>query len=275
MRSIKTAWVNDPVGSLGRTSTEEMIEDRDMLARSLGYEIDVTKHANSMADVQGQHFDLLVFDYGGAANSYGKSAWDEFDAVIAWAEDHPGTLVLIYSSFSGNMYRNLLQGRADSTELANIKVWHDPDPDRDLRDSMEDARAWFVGGDFAPQVPAPIPENVVTPEPKDQTPTWAIGSNMKPKEERFTYTHEQIWEMAEKLTVTVEIAKPWVTLPDGRRQGISCFRTFCTDVFDDDDNQIGTIGGGTGFVTLVSGKDSWLMKHSDLWYAFQKALEEK
>lgn len=89
-------------------------------------------------------------------------------------------------------------------------------------------------------------------------------------------TRDDIWEQAEKHTLSVEFRRPMIELPNGTKQGFSCFKTFCTDVFDDGgETQIGTVGGGTGFVTLSYKGKEWMIKHSDLWYAFVAALEER
>jgi len=271
MKKIRTAWVNDRVGSLGRSSAEEMEEERPQLAEALGYQINVVRHSNTMADVK-ETIDLLVFDYGGAANAYGESVWDEFDAMVTWAEDHPGALVLLYSSFTSRMYGELLRSKADDTGLANIMSWfikNDIDSER--------VKAWFVGGEFETYEWEPIPTNVRSPKNAiDHTKTMyeRVMEREKELDAHPHLTHAEIWEQAKKIQITVEAALPWVEFPDGSKQGISCFRTFCTDVFDDDgETQIGTIGGGTGFVTLSYDGGEYMIKHSDLWYAFMAALE--
>ena len=77
-----------------------------------------------------------------------------------------------------------------------------------------------------------------------------------------------------KIQITVDVYCQWIEDEDGYGQGLTRFRTFVTDVFDDDDNKIGAIGGGTGAVTLSeAGEEEWTLHHDDLWFAFQEALK--
>jgi len=81
-----------------------------------------------------------------------------------------------------------------------------------------------------------------------------------------------------KIQITVDAYMQWIENEDGTGQGLTRFKAFPTDVYDDDDNRIGMIGGGTGAVTLSrSGMNEheWTIHHDDLWYAFLKALEEE
>jgi hypothetical protein len=57
-------------------------------------------------------------------------------------------------------------------------------------------------------------------------------------------------------------------------QGLMTFMAFCTDVGEKGDKRIGSIGGGVGSVTVSVGDDHFFMiKHDDLWYAVQEALQ--
>ena len=76
-----------------------------------------------------------------------------------------------------------------------------------------------------------------------------------------------------KVSVTVEMYREWIINEDGYRQGLTRFRTFTTDALDDDDNLLGTIGGGTGAITLNKDGEEWTIHHDDLWYAFVEAIE--
>jgi hypothetical protein len=81
-----------------------------------------------------------------------------------------------------------------------------------------------------------------------------------------------------KIQITVDAYLPMITDEEGFKQGLLTFTTFTTDILTDDEEEIiGTIGGGLGSVTLTRrGQDEgqWRIHHDDLWYAFQKALEE-
>ena len=76
-----------------------------------------------------------------------------------------------------------------------------------------------------------------------------------------------------KMQITVDVYLEWIKDDDGYGKGLTRFRTFVTDVLDDEDNKIGAIGGGTGAVILTEADgEEWTLHHDDLWYAFQEAL---
>lgn len=269
MKPIRTAWISDIVGSLGRSREEEVADDLPDLAETLGLELDLVVSDRGMEAIKDQKIDMLVFDYGGAANAYGNSTWNQFDAMIAWAEEHPSSLILLYSSFTSRMYGELLRSKADEVGSVNIMslfVKNDIDSER--------AKAWFVGGDFTPYEYKSLPVNVTAP------PIHTVDnpiSIIETEKEIESITSDEIWEQAEKHTLSVEFRCPMIELPNGNKQGFSCFKDFCTYVYDDDDEEteIGMIGGGTGYVTFSYKGKEWMIKHSDLWYAFVEALEKE
>jgi hypothetical protein len=98
----------------------------------------------------------------------------------------------------------------------------------------------------------------------------------------FILTDQPFLEITVRAYCTMEYQE------DGTRRGISCFKCFCTDVTSDDKDpapsgkhgeHIGMIGGGTGYVTLSDNRregkpgEEFFIRHQDLWYAFQDALE--
>ncbi len=81
-----------------------------------------------------------------------------------------------------------------------------------------------------------------------------------------------------KTQITVDVYHTWVVDEDGLRQGFSRFKSFTTAVYNEDETeQIGIIGGGTGAVTLSrlgNNEGEWTIHHDDLWFAFLEALEK-
>lgn len=103
----------------------------------------------------------------------------------------------------------------------------------------------------------------------------AERAEKKQRKERHDRNRE-IWEQGERITITVEARRPWRENPDGTGEGFLVFTCFDTRVFDGD-KEIGAIGGGTGYVVL-SRKDEphpFMIRHDDLWNAFQAALAAK
>lgn len=95
------------------------------------------------------------------------------------------------------------------------------------------------------------------------------------REKPFVLTDQPYVEITVRAYCTME------ELDDGHRRGISCFKTFCTEVEDDHGNQCGMIGGGIGYVTLSDRRrdgldgEEFVVRHKDLWYAYQRALSER
>ena len=85
-------------------------------------------------------------------------------------------------------------------------------------------------------------------------------------------SREEIWAQAPRISLTVEAVHPVAYLPDGGRAGLAVFNVFVTDVKDEDDNVVGSIGGGIGAVTLTYEGKTWQIRHDDLWHAFMEAL---
>jgi len=151
-----------------------------------------------------------------------------------------------------------------------------------------------IRSDLDMQPRAKTVHNAVAVEPKDcTTPGILRDTSERPSivedEPRpfkpFVLTNQPFVEFTVRAYYTIE------DMPNGLSRGISCFKTFCTDVYSDDDDPaplgehgeyIGTIGGGTGYVTLRDdrradgqGGGEFFIRHRDVWYAYQKALDEK
>lgn len=112
-----------------------------------------------------------------------------------------------------------------------------------------------------------IVEATSKPEPEQE-------KNVAP-EKPFVLREQQYVEIVVRAYCTKE------DLGNGRMRGISCFKIFCTEVSDDNDKVYGQIGGGTGYVTLSDrrrdgmDRNEFFIPHTDLWYAYQKALNKK
>lgn len=137
-----------------------------------------------------------------------------------------------------------------------------------------------------PRVRTPILHNAVNPPDVITEPAICNSDNGNTdKKAPFVLVDQPFVEITVRAYCTKE------QLPSGREHGISCFKTFCTTVTSDDKDpapsgehgeNIGMIGGGTGFVTLqdsrrIPGQDGeeFFIRHCDLWYAYQTALNKK
>jgi hypothetical protein len=84
-----------------------------------------------MADIGDSAVDLLIVDYGGLG--YGQAMDDETRMLLRWADEHPGTLVLVWSSVAADeIAHELTQDRYDDesgervlpTWPGNVRSWH-------------------------------------------------------------------------------------------------------------------------------------------------------
>jgi hypothetical protein len=94
---------------------------------------------------------------------------------------------------------------------------------------------------------------------------------------RFVLTNQPYVEFTVRAYYTRE------DLGDGRSRGISCFKMLPTEVSSDDGKtDLGMISGGTGYLVCTDrqrqafrGGGEFFARHEDIWYAFQRALDEK
>lgn len=106
MIRIRTAFVFDESGC--QTPEDEAQTAVDELA-GLGLAVKVAKVATNMMDLYRDHFDLLVIDYGGLSTMGGDHANMQVWRACKYAEDHPGTLIILWSKFTERVYRGELQ----------------------------------------------------------------------------------------------------------------------------------------------------------------------
>lgn len=70
----------------------------------------ITEMMDSPGDLSGSRdVDVLVVDYGGLHGAYGDIVYRYSDAVAKWADEHPGKLVVLWTSFTCNMYRTVFE----------------------------------------------------------------------------------------------------------------------------------------------------------------------
>jgi hypothetical protein len=85
-----------------------------------------------------------------------------------------------------------------------------------------------------------------------------------------------LWELGRRVEITVPVIQPYVKFEGGGAQGSTVFACFPTEVYDDNDEYIGSVSGGTGVVKIFREGDegtSWMIRHSDIWNAFVEAVQ--
>lgn len=100
----------DFAGSYDKTDDEEYAEIEEMIKLALPQNTNLDFHRNIQPyALDNQSFDVYIFDFGGllpGCDSLMSSMLNEFSKQV---ENHPNTLFIIWSSFTGRMYEELLQ----------------------------------------------------------------------------------------------------------------------------------------------------------------------
>lgn len=113
--TIRAGFVFDGYGDEGAWMDEvegAIIELNDIagLGMSTGNTLDINAvlktGALRSADLR-EKYDLLVIDYGGMSTTGAEgSAISQIDAVCTYADMHPGTLVIIWTGYTADVYLN-------------------------------------------------------------------------------------------------------------------------------------------------------------------------
>ncbi len=129
--SIRTALILDPMG--GDDEADKIVEFlRDM-------EFDVEPVCQGMGMHEARNYvgqiDLLILDYGGMTiGARDTCKWQVREALM-WAEQHPSSLVLIWTWFTAELYQEVIN---EFKPFANVLVRTNDD------DSLIDrAKKWL------------------------------------------------------------------------------------------------------------------------------------
>ena len=88
---------------------EDMI--RGVLGKDVSFERDVLPHK-----LREQRVDVYVFDFGGMLPGCDSLVESHFRSFIEQADEHPSTLFVVWSSFSGEMYKGFLTEEVGKTQ---------------------------------------------------------------------------------------------------------------------------------------------------------------
>jgi hypothetical protein len=113
-KEIRLGIVVDHLGSMSETPEEQITEIQNYFASLLdigvsklvsGYNLDQVIEKNERVDV-------LVIDYGGVATTVGFDGWrvakDEIEMACRYAENHPGTLLVLWTYYTREVYEQEL-----------------------------------------------------------------------------------------------------------------------------------------------------------------------
>jgi hypothetical protein len=118
--ALPIALFQDWVGGSGmkdEAEAEFLVEGLEML----GINATVVFRSHTLTDISSMDKDVgMVFvDYGGVANGYGiteklRPGWR---AMQAWAREHPGTLVVIWTGFTTRLFRYEFDGEESEDNI--------------------------------------------------------------------------------------------------------------------------------------------------------------
>lgn len=104
MDKIRVFYLIDFMGSAD-TSPEEEVQETIRHFLELGVPVELLAWSFSfhvINDFPGT--DMVILDYGGVMPGCGDMVTGQIRDVWKWAQDHPGKLVVVYSSFTWAMY---------------------------------------------------------------------------------------------------------------------------------------------------------------------------
>jgi hypothetical protein len=116
---LKAFYLIDFMGAGGLTPEEEVAETMSHL-QELGLPIDLAVWSYSFNEINDSpHIDIVILDYGGVLPGCDDMVKSQIRSVYSWASEHPGKLVLVWSSFTWDLYRDeMLEAFGD---LENVK----------------------------------------------------------------------------------------------------------------------------------------------------------
>lgn len=133
---IKTAFIFDYCGE-----PEEEAEFAQKILSDNGFDIQNVLLGNQASDLQQftGRLDLVLVDFGGLSYGLGGEADKNINMICQWAEDHPGTLIVIWTAFTQMLYENAITFHFG--HLDNI-VYHYDDSLSEGK-FMQKAKEWF------------------------------------------------------------------------------------------------------------------------------------
>lgn len=130
---IETGIICDPVSANVEADQKEI----ELCLREFGLPINVVLRGIGMHQVGNRRLDLLIIDYG--ALSFGAHSTGEWQirAACQWADNHPGSLLVLWTWFTQQLYERELKERF--AHLDNILLYC-ADPDQ----TSVALKRWFV-----------------------------------------------------------------------------------------------------------------------------------
>lgn len=150
--SISTAIILDNLGTFAKGPDKERDDILEELRKD-GLDIDLRFYGHLFSQLpQEQGYDLVIVDYGAL---WQMNMEDQSKLVVQWAEDHPGSLVMLWSTLTVEMIvDDVLSPFDDSTGWYkkaefphNLRPYHAPNTLRNRMQEWEEDK-WIYGDKF-------------------------------------------------------------------------------------------------------------------------------
>lgn len=132
---IRTAFIFD--GDQQETQDEVEIAIYELEEIAPNYEFTKIVHGNSIDDIKGQRFDLIILDYGGISIGAFDIAEFHIKEICKYAENHPSCLLVIWTQFYEYELKNTFG------HLNNITYRYNDEYSSDESEFIEKFQQWF------------------------------------------------------------------------------------------------------------------------------------
>lgn len=109
-KMLRLAVVVDPLGSWEMTPEEEVLHIEEIL-NAVGVPVELipqTFYGGYSEEIENTKVDILVIDYGGMTfGAMDTTIW-QIRSACKWAQEHPSSLLIIWSSFTAEIYEREL-----------------------------------------------------------------------------------------------------------------------------------------------------------------------
>lgn len=109
-----------------------------------GFEPKVVYSGTEFDRIPNLDVDLLVVDFGGAAQSYSSPVGDWMRIVMAWADNHPSSFVFLWSTMTADFIGAELRDRLPGGSFDDTRGWWKPVPWPDNMRALD--AGWLTAG---------------------------------------------------------------------------------------------------------------------------------
>jgi len=115
--SLRLAIIVDPMGWSQQGPDEEIEQMVETLEDVSRIKMNLIASGQGAQVIAGKNLDLVVIDYGGMGYGSGDTAKAQISYVYNWAEDHPKSLLMVWTPYTADIYKEVEE---EFGELSNV-----------------------------------------------------------------------------------------------------------------------------------------------------------